>query len=986
MDSLLTSIQEIDKSNTAFSIQCDIVDLAHHIQIKEQDLTIISQNICSIYSNIEDLQLNLTYLNFTPDLLILTECWLSSNKPIPCLDYYTSFQTTNHLNKNDGVVTYIKPSISANIEEINLTQASCIQIEIENNIVLGIYRSPSNRNADLFIDSLSSHLNTIKSYKNIIITGDININLIPKPCDNSYELSNRINFLNMLAMHGILPGHVLPTRKGSCLDHFNLKLNREKFSAHIAILNTTITDHSMTILQIKNILKKQLNIKYKSVTNLNQALLSLADKNLNKLLFIDNPNRIIDELIIKITETIADNTKIIKVPKNRRNIKPWITPGILRCISNRNKMQKKLKADPHNIIKEVTYKRYRNFCNNLIKKLKRKYDRDQLSKSMNNTKSLWKKIKAVTNLTSNKTDNTKLLKIKHSADESVNFVNGYFSNIGKNLAEEVIAMKDSPQLFSTSNLPPILDSSFVLLDTTPGEVNSVLMSLKSDSAPGWDNISTGFLKYARNEVVPIICHLANVCFSKGVFPAALKQAIITPVHKSGDRDDVNNYRPISVLPVISKILEKLINDRLHKYLEKFKIISDSQFGFRHGRSTEDAVAALSSHIVDQLDRKHKCLAVFIDLKKAFDTVSVPILVQKLECIGIRGTPLALLKDYLTDRKQKVKIGQSISDTANVLYGVPQGSVLGPTLFLVYINDLCNLKVESGRVFSYADDTALVFSGPSWKDVQLATEKGLVRVANWLQRNLLSLNISKTKYICFSIYNNSQPDTDFNIKVHTCGNHMNDDCTCISIDKVTSTKYLGVMIDQRLSWYAHIDLVGNRIRKLTWIFKNLRHVASVNLLTRVYVALAQAVITYCIPIWGGAYKTKFIELERAQRHLIKVMFFKPYRFPTEKLYEISNLLTVRKLYVLYTILRLHKSLTYDPTILTRRRHHAVAGTRSCNTLFAQKQLNNQSAHLYNQINKILFLYPKTLYENKKALTIWIKTINYKETEKILEYNT
>lgn len=311
---------------------------------------------------------------------------------------------------------------------------------------------------------------------------------------------------------------------------------------------------------------------------------------------------------------------------------------------------------------------------------------------------------------------------------------------------------------------------------------------------------------------------------------------------------------------------------------------------------------------------------------------IPILVQKLERIGIRGIPLELLKDYLKDRRQQVKIGQSVSLSADVLYGVPQGSVLGPTLFLVYINDLCNMNIDNGRVFSYADDTALVFSGPSWKEVQVAAELGLGRVAKWLENNLLSLNTSKTQYICFSIYNNSQPERDFNIKIHVCGNRDNDHCTCLSIEKVPSTKYLGVIIDQRLSWSAHIDLVGNRIRKLTWIFKTLRHVASVSLLTRIYVTLAQSIITYCIPIWGGAFKTKFIDIERSQRHLIKVMFFKPYRFPTDKLYKMSNLLTVRKLYILFTILRLHKRLRYDSSeLLGSLSHSAIAPTAALRAL-------------------------------------------------------
>lgn len=186
----------------------------------------------------------------------------------------------------------------------------------------------------------------------------------------------------------------------------------------------------------------------------------------------------------------------------------------------------------------------------------------------------------------------------------------------------------------------------MLLNADNKKVHSVLIELKTKSAPGWDNIPTRFLKLAGKEVVPIITHLSNLCFDKGVFPKLLKQSIITPVYKNGDGEDVNNYRPISVLPAISKIIEKLINQRLLCYLNYFNILSELQYGFRGEKNTEDAVTALTSLMVDELDNKAKCLAVFLDLKKAFDTVSIPILVRKMEDVGIEVYHLSYLMTTL----------------------------------------------------------------------------------------------------------------------------------------------------------------------------------------------------------------------------------------------------------------------------------------------------------------------------------------------------
>lgn len=414
---------------------------------------------------------------------------------------------------------------------------------------------------------------------------------------------------------------------------------------------------------------------------------------------------------------------------------------------------------------------------------------------------------------------------------------------------------------------------------------------------------------------------------------------------------------------------------------------NSQYGFRNGLSTEDAVTALTSLIVKHVDGGKKCLTVFLDLQKAFDTVSVPTLVDRLEQYGLRGAPLALVTSYLHNRKQQVKLGSYISDLANIPYGVPQGSVLGPTLFLLYINELCNLKLHNANIFSYADDTAIVFSGDTWTEVQSTAEIGLRTIAEWLNANLLTLNVSKTNYICFTIDKRTQPKNDFLIKLHNCCNacnHQNPSCSCScqTIKKVDSTRYLGVILDQRLSWHLHLESIMTKIRKLMGIFKKLRHVANRELLNRIYVSLAQSILTYCIPVWGGACKTKFLEIERTQRALLKVMYSLPYKFPTVQLYTLAELLTVRKLYVLNSILRLHKSINFDPKINNRRRKDRAIPIKLVKTAFAARQYDKQANYLYNQINKKLNILPINYFKCKKTVTAWLKSLDYINTEKLL----
>lgn len=989
MGDIIQTLNDIDNLSIARSIECDCGDLAVNININKSDLTIISQNIRSIHCNFDDLIANMSCFNFETDVIILTECRLDPNKPIPTLTNYHSYVTTRQLNQNDGVVAYIKDTLKASVTELSLSHATCLQINILNNIILGIYRSPSNTNAEPFINSLAHHLDNLNSEKrNVVVAGDININLKPKHTEQTYELNNRTSYLNMLSGHGILSGHTLSTRESSCLDHFMLKINRKRHTAFIAILRTTITDHRTTFLSLSKIKHFQPSPKHITKIDFESALQYLKNKNLSTLLFCENPNDVTERLIQYLVESLKLNTTSHTIPKSKRIIKPWITEGILRCIRNRNKLQKQSRDDPHNIINKITYARYRNHCNNLIKKLKRKYERNLLSKSLNNNKLLWKNLKNITYTNKSTKTNSALTNLKTSPIESANYINQYFANIGNQLAKDIQQTVTQNELNLYLRSLPSFSKSFVLLDTDIDEVNCVLNSLKPDSAPGWDNISTRYLKHVKYEIIPIITHIVNLCFKQGTFPNLLKKSIITPIYKGGQEDDVNNYRPISVIPVIAKILEKILNSRLINYLQTNNILSPSQFGFRRGVSTEDAVTSLTTLLVKELDKGTRCLTVFIDLKKAFDTVSIPILVQKLEKIGIRDTQLSIFSDYLTNRKQQVKLDNFVSEDVDVTCGVPQGSVLGPTLFLIYLNDLCNMTLNKGKIFSYADDTAIVFTGTTWAETKLNSEKGMIQVASWLKTNLLTLNTNKTNYICFSIYKNVQPELDFNIKIHECGSAIDHHCNCPKINKVNQVKYLGITLDQSLSWYPQIEKLSARIRKFVWIFKTLRHIVprsgiSRNLLNDVYISLVQSVIIYCIPIWGGARKTRFLELERAQRTLIKVMYFKKRTFPTYELYQICNLLSVRKLYIIHLVLKKHKTIPLSSDISARRRKkNNVACMPFVKTEFAKIQYDKRSSYLYNKINKQIDIHTKPFKECKSLLIKWINKLSYDEVENLL----
>lgn len=268
------------------------------------------------------------------------------------------------------------------------------------------------------------------------------------------------------------------------------------------------------------------------------------------------------------------------------------------------------------------------------------------------------------------------------------------------------------------------------------------------------------------------------------------------------------------------------------------------------------------NIVGRLDGKEKFIGIFLDLSKAFDTVSIPILLNKLEHIGIQG--LAIFRDYLQKRTQSVKVSELMSDEQNVVFGVTQGSILGTKLFTIYINDLCKLSIPHCSIYTYADDTALIITGSGREIARRNAEVALSSARAWLTANLLTFNLLKTSYITFAMNNSMLPShSEVIIQAHCCPIPC-DNCQCLKLARATSIKYLGVHIDQFLKWNQQIKSLIPRIIKLIYVFKNLNSIADQSLLIKVYYALCQSILTYCITAWGGCAKTIMKPLEIAQR--------------------------------------------------------------------------------------------------------------------------
>lgn len=926
-----------------------------------------------------EFEIFLSRLEFCCDIYILTESWSNKTTNFPTLSGYNINYSKNNNNQNDGIVVYTRNDLSCNVHEILISDATCLTVKLNTDtIVFGIYRSPSYRNINNFLDSLNDILKLYSKFPNIIIMGDINIDIKTNSVD-----SKAPDYLNLLASHGILPSHEYPTRGNNCLDHALIK---SKYPTKTIIITSSITDHYSVVVEMK--VNKTPKPKYKSVIhklNHDKLVSDIGSFNFDDILCSMDANWAANRLVGVLSNLVTTNTTTLTVTRRTRCIKPWITPGLIRCMKNRDTLHLKLKKDPTNTILKITYTRYRNFCNDLLKRIKRSYEQDQLKKCSKNAKTTWKLIKTYTNSQTNKQPAIDLLKIKETPEKSVEYVNHYFADVGKSLASKITSTSsDHLTNLTSDNFSNKTVNSMYMSEVTDQDILNVINNLKNDCATGWDNIPTNIIKSTKNILAPLLKHIVNLSINSGVFPQAFKTSIVHPIYKHGDKNCISNYRPISILTVFAKILEKIINNKLLSYLDKENILSNNQYGFRARKSTKDAVSDLYEFVGAQLDKKFRCVGVFLDLAKAFDTVSIPMLLRKLESIGIRGTVHKLFTDYLSNRKQRVKLGDHCSSDVSISYGVPQGSVLGPSLFLIYINELCNINLPNCKIITYADDTALVFYDKSWVGATTKAETGLGIVSQWMQNNSLTLNVSKTKVIYFGISKRCIPgDYEYPIRFHSCGSRsmQNSTCNCMCLTKAETINYLGVQLDNTLSWKNHINLLSKRTRKLIYVFKTLRHIAEFNLLKSVYFALAQSILSYCITSWGGTCKTRMIELERAQRALLKVMTFKPFRYPTKDLYANCDVLTVRQLFIKETILDQHSKLVFSDEIASARRKDKVCYLPPVKTSFAQRFQFFLGPSLYNKVNAIINIYPLNTKKCKEKLINWLKDQNYHDIEKM-----
>ena len=441
-----------------------------------------------------------------------------------------------------------------------------------------------------------------------------------------------------------------------------------------------------------------------------------------------------------------------------------------------------------------------------------------------------------------------------------NEFNKYFVSLASNLNE---AYNDIGEL-SVNRLPSFYDylpssssSSIYLHDCTPDEVSKIISELKNGKS---SDIPIHIVKQSSHIISPLLSVLYNECMSDGIFPDDLKIGRISPIYKKDNEELLENYRPVSTLAVFGKIFEKIIYSRLYSFFQSQNTLYENQYGFRKNHSTSHALNFSVNYVESCLKKKQHVLGIFIDLSKAFDTIPHQELLKKLENYGIRGNANNLIASYLSNRFQYVSVLDEDSEKLPVIYGVPQGSCLGPLLFIIYINDISR-TTDLGKFVLFADDTNIFVADNCKKRVYEKANKILHLVQLYMKCNLLHINIKKCCYIHFKPSRTKvNPDyrEEEEVNILTLNNTV--------IKRVSEAKFLGVIIDEDLKWNAHIRALNSKLKCEIGKLCSIRKLVPNDQYKELYHTLFESHLGFGISVWGGVSKNKLEPLFITQKKM------------------------------------------------------------------------------------------------------------------------
>ena len=874
----------------------------------QKSLTCMTLNPRSMRNKLEKIE-TLLHRLYLVDIIAISETWLEpSEVNYFNINNYASIHV--HRDKSGGCAAlYIHNTWSFKILNKVQEEHSILTVEIKKgniNITVVALYNPNNNNTPQMIIDLENIL-SVYSGRKMLVTGDFNVNMLGSKDPYATPLADLLKSYGLYLCNRIFPTRV--TKKtSSLLDH--MYSNIYELNHVLGTIENDLSDHRILVTNISNS-----NSQRSTENNLvsNKENVHLIDYNKINLYFecelfnneSDNPEEHYQNLLLHINKALEYSTKVQKRPKSQskryKPVAPWINSSLLKTIQKRDAIFSKLKKHPDNVNLREEYKHIRNIVTQEKRKTKSEFYRQKFSKSLNNTKTFWKTVNEVISNTS-KCSSPRDIQIREKGEIVPQklipeIFNKFFTSIGSQLTK-------STDISNTKVQTQMSYSSFFLGPVTSFEVSKTITSLKFKHNITKDNITNKLLIKCKDQLSNHIANVINSTFSRGIVPSECKIARVIPVYKNGNPEEPTNYRPISILPAISKVIEKCVKRRLTEYLKTNRILYKYQYGFRESSSTQSAVIDIVINLEDALDRGLAAAGLFIDLRKAFDTVDHGILISKLDNLGIRGLPLRWFKSYLSERKQYVYVNGLYSDEQIVTRGVPQGSVLGPLLFLIYVNDISSYKLN-GMPVLFADDMYISYTADSIGALQDKMQQDLNIIHNWLSINKLSINLNKTVYISFHRKTTVNVDHDINLQLQGQ-----------TIKRVTVTKYLGIYINQHLEWGDHIQYICKKVAPILGVLYRVRDLLPAALVKNIYHAYIQSQLKYMIILWGRSNKKVLHPLQILQNRALRILFKLPALHPNRDTYLISQLFPIE-------IQTKEAAILYMYKVVNNNMHHNIS---------------------------------------------------------------
>lgn len=901
----------------------------------------------------------MNYLPFAVDVIVLSEVKL---KPTVNLGIYQLKGYELHAclrnshNSKGGLLVYVREFLDHQVESASTTfETATISLTINSckTHIIACYRPPEPSNLNEFLMAIEASI--FKCRQNIILVGDINI-------DKNSATRESQKYFNLLTQYGldIINTHVTRPVSGKIIDHVVTDILPSDVINHTIRQDSVSSDHNIIITSLNICNKKPLRHEIITKSKVNfEGLAEAFQLSIDNVSDKNDPNIIAEMITVATQKAIESCTTIYHFRiKNADQLSPWVNVELLEMMKKKDNLHTKYQQNPHSLQKKENYLRVCMSFRALNNKLRNKYFKNNFLSDepkvwwrnineLNGRNKKSKEIKAIL------VDNQEITEIKRIANK----FNNFFTTLPghDNLAKSNVKSKKSTT------------SSIFLHPVDNEEVSAIIKKLKPSASAGFDGISPRVVKRLRYDLVPIFVHLINQIFLSGIYPDIFKIATVVPLHKSGCDKELNNYRPISILTVFNKIVERLIHNRLSSFLKKNRILHERQFGFRRKSGTESAAVDVLNFLQSELNKGRKVSAIFIDLQKAFDSVYHDTLLHILHDIGVRGKCHELINSYLKNRSQVVKINEIKSDPLPVTRGVIQGSIIGPLLFLIIINELASLPTN-GRMILYADDGVLLQPHERHSSIETPIIDDMSKVLQFLYDRKLTINSSKTVFMVFHSPFKS-PVVPITIKINNS----------FLLSKVDTFKYLGLWLDSSLNFESHCRHVERKIIPAVYSLWKLQRVIPQKQRLAMFNALIMSYLQYLITCWGTATHKAIEQLQVLQNRGLRNVYKHEPLSNREEMYRSHEILPLRALCYFRTAIFVHSTIhnfIHTPIKFEicneRRRSQFINPTKSFNN-YGIKCIMCMGPRMFNLLpNDIKLCLKQT--EFKKKLTAYLISPN------------